>query len=629
MKFLHLQTVKKEYGIEHWGIGYFDINAHGNLTVSPAKERHSAIDVKGVIDDLTAKNVSLPVLLRFPQILANQMKKLHESFHEAIDEYGYTGSYLPAYPIKVNQNCQVVEELLRAGRKYNLSLEIGSKTEFLAALSFEQKEGALLICNGFKDSEYIENAILGMRLGKRVVLVVEKVYEVDLIIEKFRPLPPHLRPAVGLRRRLAARGSGRWGRAGGSTSKFGLTTLQLLQCIEKLKQAGMLHLIEMLHCHNGSQITEIRKIKNVMKEVARIYAKVRKLGVKIRYLNVGGGLGVDYDGSRTSSDSSVNYSMQEFANDVVYTIHAVCESEEVEAPTIVTETGRALTAYHAMLVTNVITEIDGGTPAVTATESDPYVVQELAELRDEITIKNFREFYHDALHQREELLSMFNLGYLDLESRAKGESLFWEICRKSVAFAKKQKFVPEEFEDVERLLSKKYVCNFSIFQSLPDHWAIEQLFPIMPIHRLDEVPTEMATFVDLTCDSDGEIDNFVDLKDIRKTLPVHALDGRPYYIAILLVGAYQDTMGSFHNLFGKVNEAYVVIDEQNKVHIQQIVRGDSAAEVTAHFGYEPETMLRRVLAQIEKLGLAGEAQAEVERCLALYEQQLKRSPYLR
>ncbi|RME56181.1 MAG: biosynthetic arginine decarboxylase, partial [Deltaproteobacteria bacterium] len=548
---------------------------------------------------------------------------------EAIEEYDYTGSYLPAYPIKVNQNCHIVDELLRAGRKYNLCLEIGSKTEFLAALSFEQKPGALLICNGFKDTEYIENAVLGMRLGKRVVLVVEKVYEVDLIIEKLRDLPPALRPAIGLRLRLAARGSGRWGRAGGSTSKFGLTTLELLQCIEKLKNAGMLGLVEMLHCHNGSQITEIRKIKNVMREMARIYAKVRKNGIKIKYLNVGGGLGVDYDGSRTSSDSSVNYSMQEFANDVVYTIHTVCESEEVEAPIIVTETGRALTAYHAILVTNVITEIHGDTPAVTATEEDPLVVQELAELRDEITIKNFREFYHDALHQREELLSMFNLGYLDLESRAKGESLFWEICRKSVTYARRQKFVPEEFEALERHLAKKYVCNFSIFQSLPDHWAIEQLFPIMPIHRLTEMPTEAASLVDLTCDSDGEIDNFVDLKDIKKTLAVHPLDGNPYYLAILLVGAYQDTMGNFHNLFGKVNEAYVIIDERKQVHIQRIVRGDSAAEVTAHFGYDRDTMLRRVRAQIERLGLEGEARTEMEHCLALYRKQLDHSPYLR
>ncbi len=581
------QTVET-YGIENWGAGYFDVNRKGNLIVRPAEGDPRAADVREIIDDLARRGVTAPILLRFPQLVAGQVRKLQRAFSKSIREFDYQGAHMCVYPMKVNQQRAVVEEYLREGSRYDFGLEAGSKAELYAALALEQSPESLLVLNGFKDEEFIEMAFAGAKSGKRVVIVVEKLSELDHILRIAENHEGNA-PIIGMRVKLYSKGSGRWEKSGGEAAKFGLTTTELLEVINRLKEAGRIEMLRLLHFHIGSQLTDIKRIKNAMKEAARVYAKVYQMKVPVELLDVGGGMAVDYDGSKTAFDSSANYNAQEFANDVIYTIKQVCDDENVPNPTIIQESGRFLSAYHAILVTNVLEEIETVVEDITPIEiedDDPQVVIELGDLRETITIKNYREYYHDALEHREELFTLFNLGLISLEDRAKGEVLFWDVCERADKYAQQSKYVPEEFGDLRKLLCAKYLTNFSVFKSVPDHWALDQLFPIVPIQMLNKPPTEFTTLCDITCDSDGVIDKFVDLHDVKQTLELHKLDpSEPYYLAFMLVGAYQEVMGNNHNLFGAPNEAQIHIDEEGYL-IKKVIRGTTVGEAAGRARYE-------------------------------------------
>jgi arginine decarboxylase len=517
------------------------------------------------------------------------------------------------YPMKVNQQRAVVEEYLREGSRYDFGLEAGSKPELYAAMALEQAPESLLVLNGFKDEEFIELAFAGAKSGKRVVIVVEKLSELDHILRIAETHEGNM-PMIGMRVKLYSKGSGRWEKSGGEAAKFGLTTTELLEVINQLKEADRVDMLRLLHFHIGSQLTDIKRIKNAMKEAARVYAKIFQMKVPIDLLDVGGGMAVDYDGSKTAFDSSANYNAQEFANDVIYTIKQVCDDENVPHPTIIQESGRYLSAYHAILVTNVLEEIETVVEDITPIEideDDPQVVIELGELREAITIKNYREYYHDALEHREELFTLFNLGLISLEDRAKGEVLFWDVCERADRYAQQSKYVPEEFDDLRRLLCAKYLANFSVFKSVPDHWALGQLFPIVPIQLLNKPPTEFATLCDITCDSDGVVDKFVDLHDVKQTLELHKLDAsEPYYLAFMLVGAYQEVMGNNHNLFGAPNEAQIHIDEEGYL-IKKVIRGTTVGEAAGRARYERGLLhdgFRRQVTQRIKDGELSEAE---------------------
>jgi len=606
------QTVET-YGIENWGAGYFDVNRKGNLVVRPGEGDPRTADVREIIDDLARRGITAPVLLRFPHLVAAQVRKLQRAFVKSIREFEYQGAHMCVYPMKVNQQRSVVEEYLREGSRYDFGLEAGSKPELYAALALEQSPDSLLVLNGFKDEEFIELAFAGARAGKRVVVVIEKLSELDHIL-RIAEAHEGNAPMIGMRVKLYSKGSGRWEKSGGEAAKFGLTTTELLEVINRLKDAGRTDMLRLLHFHIGSQLTDIKRIKNAMKEAARVYAKVHQMKVPIDLLDVGGGMAVDYDGSKTAFDSSANYSAQEFANDVIYTIKQVCDDENVPHPTIIQESGRFLSAYHAILVTNVLDEIETVVEDITPIEideDDPQVVIELGELREAISIKNYREYYHDALEHREELFTLFNLGLISLEDRAKGEVLFWDVCERADRYAQQSKYVPEEFDDLRRLLCAKYLTNFSVFKSVPDHWALDQLFPIVPIQMLNKPPTEFATLCDITCDSDGVVDKFVDLHDVKQTLELHKLDpGEPYYLAFMLVGAYQEVMGNNHNLFGAPNEAQIHIDEEGYL-IKKVIRGTTVGEAAGRARYERGLLhdgFRRQVTQRIKDGELSEAE---------------------
>ncbi len=606
------QTVET-YGIENWGAGYFDVNRKGNLIVRPAEGDPRSADLREIIEDLARRGITAPVLLRFPQLVAAQVRKLQRAFSKSIREFEYQGAHMCVYPMKVNQQRAVVEEYLREGSRYDFGLEVGSKAELYAAMALEQSPDSLLVLNGFKDEEFIEMAFAGAKSGKRVVIVVEKLSELDHILRIADRTEGNM-PIIGMRVKLYSKGSGRWEKSGGEAAKFGLTTTELLEVINRLKEASRIDMLRLLHFHIGSQLTDIKRIKNAMKEAARVYAKVYQMKVPVELLDVGGGMAVDYDGSKTAFDSSANYSAQEFANDVIYTIKQVCEDENVPHPTIIQESGRYLSAYHAILVTNVLEEINTVVEDITPIEideDDPQVVIELGDLRETITIKNYREYYHDALEHREELFTLFNLGLISLEDRAKGEVLFWDVCEHADRYAQQSKYVPEEFGDLRKLLCAKYLANFSVFKSVPDHWALDQLFPIVPIQSLNKTPTEFATLCDITCDSDGVIDKFVDLHDVKQVLELHKIDPEePYYLAFMLVGAYQEVMGNNHNLFGAPNEAQIHIDEEGYL-IKKVIRGTTVGEAAARARYERGLLhdgFRRQVTQRIKDGELTEAE---------------------
>ena len=578
------------YGVDNWGGGYFDVSEQGYLTVHPTKNPLMGVEIFTLVHILAQRKVKPPFLLRFPQILDTQIKELHEAFRNSIAEYNYEAKHRGVFPMKVNQKRSVVERLMAAGHRYEYGLEVGTKAELAAALSISIHSNALLICNGVKDRKYLEWALAAAKIGKNPVVIVEEVTDLKKISEVSTAI--NISPNLGVRVRVFSRGAGKWEESGGETSKFGINTIQLLDCLKLATDKGLARQLKMLHFHIGSQITDIRRIKNAIKEASRVYAKVFKMGFPIEFLNVGGGLGVDYDGSCTASDCSVNYSMQEFANDIVYTINEICQSENVPPPTIVTESGRAVAAHHAMFITNVIRTLNpglGGTE-INPSKVDSEVVVEMTEIYKDINPKNFREYYHDALQNREELQSLFNLGYLNLQNRAHGEWLFWQICRKAIKYSRSMKERPEEFIDLENILGSKYICNFSVFQSTPDSWALDQLFPIIPITRLTEEPTERATLCDITCDSDGQIDKFVDVRDVKQALELHGVNADPYYLAIFLIGAYQESLGMNHNLLGSVNEVHLLVDDSGRPHIDKIVRGETLEQVLDVAGYNSEDL---------------------------------------
>ena len=626
-----LDEVIQTYGVENWGAGYFEVNRKGHLAVRPAEGDSRSVDIKELLDDLVVnRRLQAPILLRFPQILTNQLRKLHTAFKDAAKEFDYQGSHFPVFPMKVNPRREVVEEFLKESGRYNVGIEAGSKAELYAALSLEHTSDSLLICNGFKDESFIDLALMGTQIGKRVIIVVEKLNELKMIVRRARETG--VQPMVGLRAKLYSKGSGKWASSGGESAKFGLTPSEMLECIRLLREADMIDTLKLLHFHIGSQITDIKRVKNAMKEAARVYTKIRQMHIAVEYLDIGGGMGVDYDGSRTTFESSVNYNSQEFANDVIYTIKSVCEDENVPEPNIVTESGRYMSAYHAVFVTTIRDEIEtfaDDRPEVAVDDHDPQVIVELKALYDDITPKNYREYYHDALDHKDELHTQFNLGLISLEDRAKGEVLFWEVCARASKFAEGVKVQEEEFDELKKILASKYLCNFSLFRSAPDHWAIGQLFPIMPIHRLNEKPTDYATFVDITCDSDGHIDKFVDLKDVKDVLELHPFTGETYYIAIFLVGAYQEVMGSFHNLFGQPNEAHIVIDTDGRYHIKKVVHGNRISDMISYARYDRNQVLdnfqRMARARVANGQLSAEA---AEDLIKQYESDSNRYTYL-
>jgi arginine decarboxylase len=590
------------YGIPHWGKGFFHVSDDGDLVVRPTREASRAVALKWIVDEVAARGIATPMVIRFPQILSSAVANLNDAFARAIDEYGYGNVFRGVFPIKVNQKRVVVDHVVEAGRRYGYGLEAGSKPELLAAIAADLGPECLITCNGYKDDIFIRMALNAVRMKKNVVLILEKVSELDRILTVAKKRG--VRPLIGMRSKLYARGSGKWAKSGGEAAKFGLTTPEMLEAVKILKARKMLDCLVMLHFHIGSQITDIRKIKEAIREAGRVYAKLRAQGVPIKYLNLGGGLGVDYDGSKTAFDSSMNYSVQEYANDVVYTVKQICDEENVPAPVLVTESGRAVTAYHSVFVTNVLdvaNRIDQGR-RVRVTPSDPTVLQELASVYDSVNAKTLRESYHDAQQYKEELFTLFNLGHLSLEDRSKGEILFWQICERIHKDLKTLKEVPEEFEDMETMLADKYVLNFSVFQSLPDIWAIDQLFPILPIHRLNEKPVDFGTLADITCDSDGKIEKFIDLRDIKETLPLHALrSGEPYYIGVCLMGAYQDVLGDLHNLFGEAHEVLVSVDEEGRPHVTDVLPGESCERVLEYMNYDRAEILDSLDRQIRRV----------------------------
>ncbi|AMV34044.1 Biosynthetic arginine decarboxylase [Pirellula sp. SH-Sr6A] len=603
-----LQRIQSMYGIENWSAGYFDVNDQGNMIARPSNQDDRWVDLKKVLDHLVhEQKLQLPILLRFPQILSNQLEILTSAYKDAIQQFDYRGKHFPVFPMKVNPRREVVEEFLRDSGRLRVGLECGSKAELYAGIAQEQMPETLLICNGFKDESFCRLACVGVQAGKRVVIVIEKLNELKMLLRV--AAETGVCPSIGLRVKLYTRGSGKWASSGGDSAKFGLTTSEIMECVKLLKESGREGHFKLLHFHIGSQITDIKRVKNAMKEAARVYAKIHQLGLDIEYLDIGGGLGVDYDGSKTRFESSMNYTVQEFANDVVYTIQAVCDEEEVPHPNLVTESGRMMTAYHTILVVSIREEIEtfaDDQPEVEIDEDDPQVITELKWLCDDINGKNYLEYYHDAIEHKDELHTQFNLGLISLEDRAKGEVLYWEVCARALKESEQARVPHEEFEEVKRVLAAKYLCNFSLFRSAPDSWAIGQLFPIVPIHRLHESRLDFATLVDVTCDSDGKIDKFVDLKDVKETLELPEWkENEDYYLGLFLVGAYQEVMGSYHNLFGVPNEAQVIMDGADQFRIAKIVPGSRISDMVSFAHYDAQTLQSQLAAKIQERVEAG------------------------
>ena len=626
-----LQQIHQTYGVENWGAGYFSVNTLGNMVVhpTPASSEQIAsgltnastngIDLKRLVDELVyEKGMQLPLTLRFPQILTNQLRKLSDAYQEAIKLFEYKGQHYPVFPMKVNPRKEVVEAFLADSSRCRVGLECGSKPELFAAVAMDQASESLLICNGFKDESFLRLATLAMKGGKQVVIVVEKLNELKMLLRV--AAETKWCPYIGLRAKLYSRGSGKWASSGGDSAKFGLTTSEIMQCIRLLHEHKVEDKFRLLHFHIGSQITDIKRVKNAMKEAARVYAKIYQLGFKVQYLDIGGGLGVDYDGSKTRFESSMNYTVQEFANDAVYQVLAVCDEEEVPHPHLVTESGRMMTAYHTVLVTSIRDEIEtfaDDEPEVTIDEDDPAVITELKYLCDEINGKNYVEYHHDALEHKDQLHTQFNLGMISLEDRAKGEVLFWEVCARALKESEASRFPDEEFEDVKRVLAAKFLCNFSLFRSAPDSWAIGQLFPIVPLHRLHETKKDFATLVDVTCDSDGKIDKFVDLKDDKETLELPEFrENEDYFLGIFLVGAYQEVMGSHHNLFGMPNEAQVVIEKDGSHTITRLVPGSEIHDMVKFARYDREELVKQFEVRLKKQVANGHL-AEPEAAIVL------------
>ena len=628
---LRAWTVKDSlelYNVNGWGRDFFTINDAGHVEVTPAGPGSPRIDLRELIDDLRSRGLNMPLLIRFSDILRTRVEQLCGSFQQAIAENDYKGVYRGVYPIKVNQQRHVVEELTEYGRPFNLGLEAGSKPELLVALALQDNPDALILCNGYKDRAYIETALLAQKLGRKVVITMDRMAEIDTILAAARELD--IRPAIGVRARLTTKGAGKWIESTGDRSKFGLTTSEMVATVDRLRAEGMLDCLQLLHFHIGSQITAIRAIKDALREASRIYVELHALGASMKYLDCGGGLGVDYDGSQTNFHSSVNYTLQEYAADVVSQIAEACNVKGVPHPDIITESGRALVAHHSVLVFNVLgtNEMLLGQIPDTLAKDEPLVIRQLYETYQGVSRKNFQEAYHDGLQLKEEAITAFNLGVLDLKARARVEQLFYAVCEKILKIVRDLPYVPDELEGLEKQLSDTYYCNFSLFQSLPDHWAVRQLFPTMPIDRLNRVPTRRAVLADLTCDSDGKIDQFIDLRDVKNFLELHPVNGEPYYIATFLVGAYQEILGDLHNLFGDTDAVHVKLDGDD-YRVEHVVEGDSVAEVLSYVQYSKDDLMSRVRRAVE-LALRDKriTPAESGRLMRRYEEGLEGYTYL-
>ena len=616
------------YDVGRWGAGYFSIDERGHLRVHPAKDPRRSIDLKQLVDDLQARGIDLPILIRFGDMLQYRLREIHDAFQQAMKEHQFRGRYVCVYPIKVNQQRQVVEEVLDYGRPYRFGLEAGSKPELLAVVALASNDTPI-ICNGFKDAEFIEMAMLAQKIGRQIIPVVEKYTELGLILEYSAKVG--VRPTIGMRAKLATRSSGRWQSSGGYRSKFGLTVSELLRALAELKERGMQDCFKLLHFHLGSQIPNIRHIKQALNEAARIYVELAGRGAGLEYLDVGGGLGVDYDGSQTNFESSVNYSLQEYANDVVYHIQSVCDEAGVPHPTIVSESGRAVVAYHSALVFNVL-GVSGLGDFDVPLELPPDVEQPLVDLLgayQNVNVRNLLESWHDAQQALDMAMNLFNGGYLPLDQRSLAENLFWAICRKMQRLVHQLDYVPEDLQGLDALLSDTYFCNFSLFQSMPDSWAIKQLFPVMPIHRLNEQPTHHAVLGDITCDSDGKIDLFIDRRDVKRTLPLHSFNGEPYYLGAFLLGAYQEILGDMHNLFGDTNAVHVRLDSNGDVLLETVIKGDTVREVLDYVEFDPDALVRKLRTDVE--AAVRESRLDFQqagRLLRFYEEGLQGYTYL-
>ena len=617
------------YGIKNWGRDFVRIGANGNLIIAPKGDQGPWVDLKELVDDLTRREIGMPILIRFTDLLEARIRTLAEAFKTAISEYEHKGNYRGVYPVKVNQQRHVVEDVVRFGGPYHMGLEAGSKPELLIVLAMLDDPEAVVICNGYKDAEYIETAMMACKLGRRVIIVIEKATELDLAIEISQRL--NVRPYLGMRAKLASRGAGRWEASTGDRAKFGLTVEEMVDGVEKLRGVGMLDCLRLLHFHIGSQVSAIRSFKDALKEGARVYVELSKLGAPLGYFDVGGGLGVDYDGSSSNFASSVNYSVQEYAYDVVASISAACNEAEVPHPDIVTESGRAMVAHHAILVVNVlgVSEHPSQNEPITPEEDDPDVMRELHEATSNITKKTFQAAWHDAVSAREQLLNMFTLGLIDIKQRARGERMFWQCAGRIAKVIRGLPYVPDEFEGLIRSLADTYFCNFSVFQSIPDSWAVDQLFPVVPIHRLEEKPTRQGVLADITCDSDGKVDHFIDLHDVKDTLELHAPNGQPYLLGVFLVGAYQEILGDLHNLFGDTHSVQVSIQGPGLYHLDSVVEGDTVTDVLNYVQFNRRDLVIQVRRACEQAVKSGQMTIEEStKLLSTYQRGLEGYTYL-
>ena len=627
----NIEESRELYNIRGWGLGYFDINNKGHIVVQPQDENHHSIDLKELVEDIQAKGYSLPALIRFSDILKTSITKLANAFDESIKKYNYEGAYHGVYPIKVNQQRQVVEEIVKFGRPFNFGLEAGSKPELHAILAIMDNPEALLICNGYKDETFIRLALMSQKLGKKVFIVVERPDELEIIDRVAKEI--NIQPNIGLRIKLTSSGQGRWAESGGEYSKFGLNSMELVDALEFAEQRGIKNCIRLIHFHLGSQITNIRRIKNSLKEVGRFYVEFRKPGCPIDHIDVGGGLGIDYDGSRSTYASSTNYTVQEYANDVVYHVLESCRENDLPHPNIISESGRAMTAYHSILVFNVldVTSFPEWSDQIEIPENAPEIVEEIYDVLENTSNKNLSESWHDATHLKDEIHNQFLLGLITLRDRALCERIYWGISRKVEKLSQRLKYMPDEIATLRKNLADKYFCNFSIFQSVPDSWAIDQVFPVLPIQRLTEEPTRDATLEDITCDSDGRLDLFIGThRGNTPTLKVHSLEpGESYQFGIFLIGAYQEILGDLHNLFGDTNTFHVSIQEDGCLKYEQIIEGEDVTDVLDYVQFKADELAGRVSGFLVNYVETGNiTQKDADEFLKLYKDGLSGYTYL-
>ena len=616
------------YRIEGWGQPYFSINAAGHITVSPKGERGGSLDLFELVNALKLRNLGLPILIRFSDILEDRIERLNACFAKAIARYNYSGSYRGVFPVKCNQQRHLIEDLVRFGKPHQFGLEAGSKPELMIALSVLDTPGSLIVCNGYKDREYIETAMLAQRLGQLPLIVLEQIEEVEIAIEASRQLG--IKPILGVRAKLSTQGVGRWGTSTGDRAKFGLTIPEIIQAVDQLRAADLLDSLQLLHFHIGSQISSISVIKEAIREASQIYVELALLGADMKYLDVGGGLGVDYDGSQTNFYASKNYNMQNYANDIVAELKDACGERKVSVPTLISESGRAVASHQSVLIFDVLsTSVVPHESPSPPTEGEAQIIHYLWETYQSINAENFQELYHDATQSKEEAISRFNLGILRLTERAKAERLYWACCHKILAITRQQEYVPDELEDLEKIMASIYYVNMSVFQSAPDCWAIDQLFPIMPVHRLDEEPTQRGILADLTCDSDGKIDRFIDLRDVKSVLELHRFKPEePYYLGMFLNGAYQEIMGNLHNLFGDTNTIHIKLTPKG-YQIEHVVKGDTMNEVLGYVQYDAEDLVENIRRRCEQALLENRITIqESQLLLQNYERSLNRYTYL-